>query len=145
VLAKTEGVDPKSLPNGKQRNQALNAFRGAYCVAPIYSISTAEAPTSFGPIMTARIKCMMYPEFVYVPQSGLIITVPGVIRLDRTFWSHLAAATDAQNLFVSDSILGICDNQVRILRGLPPSQEYLDMRELIMMSLPDSCKVPNGT
>jgi len=145
VLAKTEGVDSKSLPVGRQRDQALNAFQGAYCVAPIYSVSTAEAPTSFGPVMTARIKCMMYPEFIYVPPSGLIIKDPGVIRLDRLFWSHLASATTAENLFVTDSIIGICSNQIQILRGLPPSKDYLDMRALMMMSLPENCKTPGGT
>lgn len=137
VLAKSDGVSAMTLPVGPQRNKALNAFGGIYCLAPIYSISTADKATSFGPVMSARIKCMMYPEFVYVPQSGLILKVPGIIRLDRLFWSHLFAASEPQPLFIGTEILGVCWNQLKILTGETASSEFLEMRDLMLSCLPD--------
>lgn len=142
VIAKADGIDASSLPEGAQRNKALNAFGSIYCLAPIYSISTAKKPTSFGPVMTARIKCAMYPEFVYAPQSGLILVVPGVIRLDRIFWSHLIASTDPQPLFLSKGILGVCWNQLKVLSGEAPSKEYSDLRDTLLTCLPAECAAP---
>jgi hypothetical protein len=139
ILAKSEGVDSASLPEGPQRKKALNAFTDIYCLAPIYSISTAKKSTSFGPIMTARIKCMMYPEFVYAPPSGLIIDTPGVIRLDRIFWSHLIAASEPQPLCITSEILGICWNQLKILTGKIASAKYIELRELLLSYLPSEC------
>lgn len=137
VLAKSDGINAKTLPEGAQRNKALNAFGDIYCLAPIYSISTANKPTLFGPVMTARIKCMMYPEFIYVPQSGLILKVPGIIRLDRLFWSHLFAASEPQPLFVSNEISGICWNQLKILSGESAPSDFTDLRNLMLSCLPD--------
>jgi len=137
VLAKSGGIDANTLPEGAQRNKALNAFGDIYCLAPIYSISSANKATSFGPVMSARIKCMMYPEFIYVPPSGLILKVPGIIRLDRLFWSHLFAASEPQPLFISNEILGVCWNQLKILTGESASGEFLEMRDLMLSCLPD--------
>lgn len=137
VIAKSDGVDVMMLPEGHQRNKARNAFRGIYCLAPIYSISIADKVTSFGPVMSSRIKCMMYPEFMYVPQSGLILKVPGIIRLDRLFWSHLFAASEPQPLFVSNIILGVCWNQLKILTGESATGDFLEMRDLMLSCLPD--------
>lgn len=142
VIAASPGVDAGTLPEGQQRNKALNAFGTIYCLAPIYSVSTANKPTSFGPVMTARIKCMMYPEFVYAPQSGGILQVPGVIRLDRIFWSHLIACSEPQPLFVTSDILGTCWNQLRILFGETATKEFQELRELLLSCLPDHCRIP---
>ncbi len=140
ILAKSDGVNANTIPKGRQRDKALNAFHGTYCLAPIYSVSTAEKARSFGPVMTARAKCLMYPEFVYVPQSGMIIKAPGVLRLDRLFWSHLAACCDSENLFVSKEILGICSQQMQILAGESPANEYGELRAMMLAFLPENCK-----
>lgn len=140
VLAKVDGLDVQSLPKGVQQNKALNSFNTIYCLAPIYSVTHNAKETLFGPVMTARIKCMMYPEFVYAPQSGMILSVPGVIRLDRTFWSHLIACTEPQNLFVSREILGICWTQIKLISGEQPPQDYTDLRDLLLEFLPEECK-----
>lgn len=135
VLARTDGVNHKTLPAGQQ-GMALNAFGEAYLMAPIYSVSTAAKARSFGPVMTARVRCMMYPQFVYVPQSGLTIKDHGVIRLDRTFWSHLLGASEPQNLFLTTDTLGICWNQIRMLSGEAPDTNYIELRELLLAYLP---------
>lgn len=139
IMAKTDGVDHKKLPVGQQ-GKALNAFDAAYWLAPIYSVSFGQETRSFGPVMTARVKCMMYPEFMYVPQSGLTIKNPGVIRLDRMFWSFLLAASEPQDLFLSPEIMGICWSQIRLLVGDSPDPNYFPMRDLLLMDLPENCK-----
>lgn len=139
ILAKADSVDHTKLPQA-QKGKALNAFGEAYLLAPIYSVSTADKTRAFGPVMTARVKCMMYPQFVYVPQSGLIIKNQGVMRLDRLFWSHLVGATDPEPLFLTPQILGICWNQIGVLSGKAPEKDYTEMRDLLLAYLPDDCK-----
>ena len=140
ILAKTDGVNHQTLPSGPQQNKALNAFNTAYLLAPIYSVSTPDKARSFGPVMTARIRGMMYPEFVFVPQSGGVIKHNGVIRLDRTFWSHMNGASQPQPLFLSNEILGVCWNQIRILSNEQPDDEYLELRDILLEYLPEDCK-----
>ena len=140
ILAATSAININSLPAGRQRNQALNAFPRSYCLAPIMSVGTAEKPTAFGPVMTARIKCMMYPEFIFAPQSGMVLTIPGIVRLDGLFWSHLKVCTELQALSVTNEVLGLCWNQLRILAGEKPSAEYSELRELLLAFLPADCK-----
>lgn len=138
ILGMTDGVDYRGLPVGQQ-GKAMNAFDSAYWLAPLYSISTGQKQRSFGPVMTARVKCMMYPEFMYVPQSGLILKNPGVIRLDRMFWSFLMGACDPQDLFLSQDVLGMCKSQLCLLFGGTPDPDYLNLRDLMLVDLPKEC------
>ena len=141
VVASSKGVSWKSLPSGVQQNKAINAFDAVYLLAPLFSVSTAHEPTSFGPVMTARIRHMMYPEFVFAPQSGGIITQHSIIRLDRTFWATLLAASEAQDLFVSNEIMAICWSQLAILGGnLPFDSTYAEIRECMLEDLPTEFK-----
>lgn len=140
IIAKLDRLDNSSLPEGVQQKKALNSFDNIYLLAPIFSISSGSKTTAFGPVMTARIKCMMYPEFVYVPAHTKTFNIPKVIRLDRMFWSHLIACTDACDTFLSKEMMGICWSQIKIIGGESPSQEYLDLRELLLSYLPDNCK-----
>lgn len=136
VLAKTNGVDKNTLPAGVQRNKTGTAFEPLYLVAPIYSISTAAEPTAFGPVLSARTKCLMYPEFLYVPEATPNLEYPGILRLDHCFWSHLHACTMLKPLFVSASIMEVCWQQLRILAGEQASENYREIRELLMSTLP---------
>lgn len=140
ILAKVDGVDHNSLPEGVQRNKAMNAFDKAYLLAPIYSVSNGHKDSHFGPIMTARIKCMMYPEFVYCPKNSPTLDIPGVIRLDRFFWSYLIACSEPTPLYLSKEMMGVCWSQIKVLSGERPSQNYSDLRDLLLSELPDECK-----
>lgn len=140
IIAKLDKLDLKSLPEGTQKNMALNSFDSVYLLAPIYSISSGAKVTTFGPVMTARIKCMMYPEFVYVPANASTFQTPKVIRLDRIFWSHLIACTEPCATFFSKEIMGICWSQIKIIAGENPSQDYSDLRELLLAYLPAECR-----
>ena len=115
VIAKAPGIDPLSIPEGPQRKSTARAVGDAsYLLAPIYSISTATDRTSFGPVMAARIKCLMYPNFLYVRQSGLTLPVPGVARLDRLFVNPMTNGVELTDVFVIPQILAICHEQIRI-------------------------------
>lgn len=140
VLAKIDGIDISSLPEGPQKNKALNAFNENYLLAPIYSVSNGFKTTMFGPIMTARIKCMMYPEFVYAPAYKDVFKEPGVIRLDRMFWGHMIGCSEPIDAFLSKEMMGICWSQISVIAGQASAEEYAELRGLLLEFLPDSCK-----
>lgn len=139
VLAKSEGVATATLPEGEQRNKGQHAFRLIYCVAPLFSCSTGTKATAFGPMMAARIKCLMYPEFVYLTKKEPALDCDSIVRLDRLFCTHLQCATRAQNAFVSDSLLEIAWSQIRMMAGEQPSDTFLELRELMLATLPKEC------
>lgn len=140
VIAKIDGVHPSTLPEGTQRNKALNAFDGMYLLAPIFSVSNGFKETCFGSVMTARVRCMMYPEFVYAPPIKPALDVGGVIRLDRFFWSHLVACTEPYDIFATQEILGVCWSQIQIMNGTKPSDEYIELRDILLSYLPKECR-----
>lgn len=140
IIGKHGGVKPHTLPEGQQRNKATNAFPEVYLLSPIYSTSTPQKPTSFGPVLTARIRCLMYPNFVYLPRSGGILSQSGVLRLDHLFFSGLEHDVQPQNLFVSEHVLAICHDQLKLLCGFQCSDEYLDARKLLLDELPETYK-----
>ena len=91
--------------------------------------------------MAVRIKHMMYPEFVFAPRSGGIISQDSIIRLDRIFWTTLVGVSEPQDLFVSKEVLSICWSQMMILGGNAPlDTEYSDLRELMLEDLPGQYK-----
>lgn len=140
VLAKSAGVPTSSLPQGEQRNKGQHAFKPIYCVAPLFSCSTGGKTTAFGPMMAARIKCLMYPEFVYLTKKEPALDCDSIVRLDRMFWTHLQCATRPQDAFVSDSFVEIAWNQVRMMAGEQPTETYSELREMMLDILPKECK-----
>lgn len=141
VVARLDRLgDINTLPDGVQRNKALNSFNAIYLLAPIYSISHGSKVTIFGPVMTARIKCMMYPEFIYAPQNPPLFLTPKIIRLDSMFWGHLIACTEPCTTYLSKEMMAICWAQIKMISGEQPSQDYSDLRELLLSALPAECK-----
>jgi hypothetical protein len=140
VLAMSDGVPTSTLPEGAQRNKGQHAFHAVYCVAPLFSCSTGTKATAFGPVMAARIKCLMYPEFVYLTKKEPALDCDSVARLDRIFWTHLQCATRPQNVFASDSLMEIAWNQLRVMAREQPSDTYSELRELMIDVLPKECR-----
>lgn len=140
ILGKSDGVDSTSIPEGKQRHKALNAFSPKFIIAPVFSCSTPHKHTSFGPVMTARIKCMMYPQFLYMPRSGGILQVSSVARLDEMFVHSLEVVADDTGLFVIDEIMAMAHEQIKILIGKEATKEYKDARELLLDCLDEQYK-----
>lgn len=136
VLARTSGVDAMTLPEGGQRNKALNAFHPLYYLAPLYSVSNKIKTTAFGSVMSIRIRCLMYPEFFFFPRSGGIINTDSVARLDHMFVNQLAFGVEPQNLFLRDEAMGMLMDQVRVLLGEEASDDYVQLREVLLDGLP---------
>lgn len=132
VLGVAGGIHDTEIPAGTERNIGRNALRHrAYCVAPGYSASQPDAPHAFGPTMTARIQCLMYPQFVYLPTSGGIIRKPTIVRLDRAFWTTLPPPVVPEPLLLSKQRMGILSNQLLVLHGKEPDAAYLEMVKLL--------------
>lgn len=140
VLASSRGVAPIDLPEGEQRNKGQNAFKSVYCIAPLFSCSSGSKTTAFGPVMAARIKCMMYPEFLFAPKKEPAIDNDSIVRLDRMFWSHLQCATRAVPQYLSAEALSVAWNQIKVMAGEKPDEDYLELRTLLLGELPKECR-----
>lgn len=142
VLMTAVGIPAKHLPDDWQRAKGQNAFRhSAYLLAPAFSIAQKDEKKAFGPAMAARIECLVYPQFVYLPRTGGIIQADSVARLDRAFWTTMAPPFVPEQMFLSDERLGVLQNQLLVLQGLPPSKEYLEMVELLAGELKSEYQV----
>jgi hypothetical protein len=143
VIMTAGGISPENLPAGPERNLGQNAFRhSTYLVAPIFSVAQRDERKAFGPAMAARTECLVYPQFAYLPRSGGIIHADSVARLDRAFWTTLAPPCTTEQLFLSDERIGVLQNQLLVLQGLPASPEYLEMAELLQTELKPEYQVP---
>jgi len=135
VLAKTEGIPDQHLPPA-DRNIARPAFqRPRYLVAPAYSVAAPGSARAITQTIAARAECMVYPNLVFLPKSGGIIKEDSVVRLDRAFWTTLPSPCEVYKLFISMERMGMVQSQVRVLQGLEPSKEYIEMVELLRAEL----------
>ncbi|AOY87826.1 hypothetical protein BKP64_06365 [Marinobacter salinus] len=140
IIGKVDGVDASTLPLGVQRQKALNAFGSQYLLAPLYAASSQKKATSFGSVMCARIRSLMYPEFFWVPKSGGVIKEDSVIRLDHLFIDPLQCGSAPENHFLSTEAQAFVMDQIQVILGETPSEEYLQVRELLVEDLPDAFK-----
>ncbi|MBW2035190.1 MAG: hypothetical protein JRI94_16715 [Deltaproteobacteria bacterium] len=112
-------------------------------VVPIFGIEKPEHPQGFPPIMTARIKALMYNQFFYCPKTPSGITpIEGVARLDRiqvVFLGHRASYKPL-SIRLSDDAIPILMNLLRAwvrIKGTTEDEKYLkELRELLKETLP---------
>ncbi|MBW1676112.1 MAG: hypothetical protein JRI80_13615 [Deltaproteobacteria bacterium] len=112
-------------------------------VVPIFGIEKPDRPFGFPPIMTARIKALMYNQFFYCPRtpSGMA-PIEGVARLDRiqvVFPVHRASYNPLP-IKLSDDALSILMNLLKEwlrVNGTVEDETYLmDLKELLKETLP---------
>ena len=116
-------------------------------VAPLFSVDTPEDPGGFPPIMTARIRSLMYRQFFFCPRKGSPLVHDSVARLDRL---HVvlhesspgvrSPAYDPTQYALSKEALGVIMAMVQSLFGAPESEELKAIRELAMEALPPEAK-----
>lgn len=137
VIGCCEGIGQSSIPEGPQRKLAAS-FHPIYLLAPVFHVSHADELGAFGPVVTARIKCLMYPEFFYLRQSGGYLRVPGVARLDRMFLQapHPGLGFELTDLFVNANIFALVLGQAKYLLGQDMTKEQLEVRDLMLTTLP---------
>ncbi len=113
-------------------------------VVPIFGIEKPERPQGFPPIMTARIKALMYNQFFYCPKTPSGMTpIEGVARLDRIqviFPVHRASYKPLP-IRLSDDAIPILMSLLRTwlrIKGAPEDEKYLiGLKELVKETLPD--------
>lgn len=131
VLAQSEGISDQSLPPS-DRHIARTAFqRPSFLVAPVFSVSAPNDPRSVTPTIAARAECLVYPQLVFLPRSGGIISRDSVARLDRAFWTTLPRPTTLFRLGLSEERMGILQGQMEVLRGLEPPDAYIELVQLV--------------
>lgn len=140
LIGKVGEVNPNLLPAGWQRNKALNAFDSQYLIAPIYSVASVYEPGAFGPIITARIRAAMYPEFLFLPQNDPALPNNSICRLDRMFLSPLLCATRHRDLWLHADAMNFLNEQLFWMLGKDPEEEFMETRQLLLDDLPDEAK-----
>lgn len=131
VLARSEGIALSHLP-ANEHAIAHKAFQMAsYLVAPLYSVGVKGDSRAMTPTIAARAECLVYPQLVYLPRSGGIITNDSVARLDRAFWTPLAPPTEFFLAALSEARMGCVANQLNVLQGLGVDPEYIEMVEIL--------------
>ena len=131
VLAIAEGIPDQQLPK-HQRDIARPAFqRPTFLVAPAYSVSTASEARAVSVTIAARAECLVYPHLVFLPKSGGYISNDSVVRLDRAFWTTISPPSELYKLSISEERMAILQGQIRVLQGMDPGQDYLDLVALV--------------
>lgn len=133
-------VNPNLLPKGWQRRKALNAFDSQYLLAPIYSVATQYDLGAFGPVITARIRAAMYPEFLFLPQHEPALPNNSICRLDRMFLSPLLCAAKHRDLWLHEDAMNFLNEQLFWMLGKDPEEEFMETRQLLLNDLPDEAK-----
>jgi hypothetical protein len=119
--------------------------RDSIFAIPIFGIERTDHPGGFPPIMTARIKALMYNQFFFCPRTcpGMEFIEEGVARLDRlqiVFPGH-RASYNPLSIRLSDDALGVLMNMLCVwlcIKGAPDDQKYLSgLKELLKATLPD--------
>jgi hypothetical protein len=110
-------------------------------LAPIYGTASNEIVDGFPPIMTARIRALLYSQFFYLPdrcpKTKVSLGREGIVRLDRVF-----AATPTRGLSLMDKRLAkeplaILLAVLRERLGGPRDENLGLFRELLRDLLPE--------
>lgn len=89
--------------------------------------------------MTARIRALKYPHLCYLPplDASKASSDPGsILRLDMTFASYLCRGSDPHEYRVKDEVMDVIKDQLKIVCGMAPSDDFLEIKELV-----DECLV----
>lgn len=107
---------------------------------PIYGIETADDPRGFPPIMVARIRCLLYDQFFYLPakcpKTNQSIRQDGIVRLDRAFAGVPSRAAEPWNIKLHPEPFGLLMAMIRMRFGAAPTEDFKIVRELLKEALP---------
>lgn len=120
----------EAIADGTQKRLAKQLGAESYIVAPIFSCATYAENKTFGPIMTARIKSLIYPQFFYLPSfKPDDKTDPGgIIRLDRVFATYLGRGCQPQGLSLGKDVLELLAAQFGVLCGTGAAELWVSIR-----------------
>lgn len=132
ILAEKSALDVNEIPSGVQRNKATNSFKKSYLVAPIFSCSSGEKTTSFGPFLTAKIQALFLPHFFYLMPTHKIIKNHSIVRLDKMFWTNNLNIS-SNNINLNDEVLKILYYQFKLAYDLEnhPNEDIKALEEIL--------------
>lgn len=142
VLATAPAIDPATLPKAEQGIARPALGFSSFMVAPAYSVSTPTERRAMTPTIATRAECLVYPQLMFLPRSGGIIANDSVVRLDRAFWTTLPPPTELCKLALSPERLEVCMEQMDVLRGFTPTQDYLGLVHDLRGLLPPEYESP---
>lgn len=137
--ANTDFSDHASHPATAKKRHLWN---GAVLLAPLYGLATLGDTAGFPPVMVARIKAMLYNQFMHVPRecpkTKLTIGKESVVRLDRIFSAvPTARAVHMDDIRLAEEPLSLllALARERLAGGVDAQLET--MREILKETLPD--------
>ena len=136
VLATIHTEQVESLPQDAQKRLARHLDKKCYLVAPMFSTSTMMDPSTFGPVLVARIRALKYLHFFCLPEKGDASKPESIIRLDRIFPTYLGRGSEPMVLMVQEEPFAVLQSQFNILVGGNSSEPYEVVRDLVKDALP---------
>ncbi|MGF1612141.1 MAG: hypothetical protein ACFCUQ_22300 [Kiloniellales bacterium] len=109
-------------------------------IAPAYGLATPGDPTGFPPVMTARIRALMYNQFFYLPKrcpkTGLSFGKEGIIRLDRLMAASPSRGMEAMDFRLSDEPLALLLAILRERFGGERNEDLEVARTILLEAVP---------
>jgi hypothetical protein len=135
-----DDVETLLLRMGRKHLQENNVI-----VAPLYSVESGEHEGGFPPIMTARIRALMYRQFFYCPKGNSPLTEDSILRLDRlqTVIANYPAFIP-EPYALGGEALGVLMAMLRSLFGGKEEADFETLKSLVFESLPDEAKPKSG-
>lgn len=141
----TDFADHETVPEIKRKRHLWN---GAVLLAPLYGLETAADGQGFPPVMVARIKALLYSQFIHIPQkcpkSGISMRKDAIVRLDRMFSAVPAArAVEMEDYKLAEEPLALLLAMARVRLGGEPTDALSLVMELAREALPDAAVPPS--
>lgn len=111
-------------------------------VIPLYEIETNEHSGGFPPVMTARIKALMYNQFFFCPKTTYGLLNDSIARLDRIqVIKPIHPTYEPKQFSLSPEALGVLMAMLRLLFGAEEDKDTKALKELLLESLPQEARV----
>jgi hypothetical protein len=110
-------------------------------VIPLYSVQKAESDTGFPPIMSARIRSLMYHQLFYCPAKDSGLPNDNIARLDRLFAIRpIHPALQPTDKGLSDDAFSVLTAMLRLMLRLAMNEKEYELfkafRDLALETLP---------
>lgn len=141
-----------SMPNTTFRDPPITKEVGtrrhlqdtSVILAPVYGIQTPVNQSGFPPIMTARIRALLYSQFFYLPRScpktKISIGKEGIVRLDRLFAASPSRGMELMDKKLAEEPLLFLLAMLRERMGGAPDENLTTVREILDSSLPPEAR-----
>jgi hypothetical protein len=110
-------------------------------LAPVYGTASNEMLDGFPPIMTARIRALLYAQFFYLPErcpkTKIALPREGIVRFDRIFAATPNRGLSPMDIRIAKEPLALLLAVLRERLGGAKDENLGLVRELLRELLPD--------